>query len=129
ADRSLKTFKKHDKRVNRVMWSPHSSDTFASCSDDSLVILWNAKKTDNRLGGAFFKHIGHRTRVADIAWHPDDAFSNTIASVSTSLVTSNDNNKIKPSLVQGLLIGVIYSGALQLEPKPDWKLNTPSWLG
>lgn len=100
ADRSLKTFKKHDKRVNKVMWSPHSSDTFASCSDDSLVILWNAKKTDNRLGGAFFKHIGHRTRVADIAWHPDDAFSNTIASVSTSLVTSNDNNKIKPSLVQ-----------------------------
>ncbi|CAG8454216.1 1344_t:CDS:10 [Cetraspora pellucida] len=99
-DRSLKTFKKHDKRVNKVMWSPYSSDTFASCSDDSLVILWNAKKTDNRLGGAFFKHIGHRTRVADIAWHPDDAFSNTIASVSTSLSASNNNTKIKPSLVQ-----------------------------
>ncbi|CAG8753013.1 2076_t:CDS:10, partial [Gigaspora margarita] len=142
ADRSLKTFKKHDKRVNKVMWSPHSSDTFASCSDDTY-----RSPVDTFgycLNGTYFNVLYvvvklsdfSSTRVADIAWHPDDAFSNTIASVSTSLVTFNDNNKIKPSLVQGLLIGVSYSGALQLEPKPDWnkyrvllELSTPSWLG
>ncbi|PKC06620.1 WD40 repeat-like protein [Rhizophagus irregularis] len=68
----LSTFKQHQSSVNKVSWSPHNNELFASCSDDCSVIIWNTEA----------RNLSIRVTVLDIAWHPDPEFSKTIASVS-----------------------------------------------
>jgi len=91
---SLSTFKQHQGSVNKVAWSPHNSELFASCSDDCSVIIWNTEvineNKNDKQEGAKFKHTGHRQKVLDIAWHPDPEFSKTIASVSPFASYSSD---------------------------------------
>ncbi|RGB24458.1 WD40-repeat-containing domain protein [Rhizophagus diaphanus] len=98
---SLSTFKQHQSSVNKVSWSPHNNELFASCSDDCSVIIWNTeginKNNNDKQEGAKFKHTGHRQKVLDIAWHPDPEFSKTIASVSPFVSHSSDHG------VSGLL--------------------------
>jgi WD40 repeat protein len=51
---SLSTFKQHQGSVNKVAWSPHNSELFASCSDDCSVIIWNTEVNNELFIFLFF---------------------------------------------------------------------------
>eukprot|EP00245_Coleochaete_scutata_P007090 TRINITY_DN2212_c0_g2_i3.p1 TRINITY_DN2212_c0_g2~~TRINITY_DN2212_c0_g2_i3.p1 ORF type:complete len:814 (-),score=235.64 TRINITY_DN2212_c0_g2_i3:767-3106(-) len=82
---ALHIFKQHSGSVLCVQWHPESASIFASSAEDGLVNCWDYSQVGKavpkgRFGmddseapaELFFQHRGHRSKVVDFQWNPQD---------------------------------------------------------
>ena len=77
----LHTLEGHTSDVFKVEWSPFNECIFASCSMDRRSIVWDLSKIGDEQTAEegedgppeiLFTHGGHRAKVPDISWSPND---------------------------------------------------------
>jgi histone-binding protein RBBP4 len=126
-DKSLHTFLCHTGAINNLAWAPpsvargeHGVPIFASCSQDTRVILWDLRMIGEEIVPSedqndappetFFVHCGHTEPVSDIAWCVDGGSASPPAAASSSSSSSSTSDATYP----WLLASVDESNTLQV---------------
>lgn len=71
--RALASLEGEKNAVLKVQWSPFTSSILGSCGYGRNVDLWDlAKEKKEHDHPYLFRHMGHRSRVLDMDWHPTE---------------------------------------------------------
>jgi histone-binding protein RBBP4 len=71
--RALATLPGEKNAVMKVAWSPFASSVLGSCGYGRNVDIWDLTKERKEQDHPYlFRHMGHRSRVLDLDWHPTE---------------------------------------------------------